>query len=173
MPMTPRKWRPNFSRLRWLAAALALLAAAACTDDRGLIDRTLDRRAVALNNKDVDGYVALLSPDYVKSDPKFDPRAYMTELFQHLAGVNFQVFSRTVTFEPDGRARVVQEYRMVLTWPDGRTQTLKGADHFMMKPHSSWPFKKWLIHEGLDSRPKPPAETTPAPADAATPGGAP
>jgi len=170
LPATPRNSRGNSTRaLRWLVLGLAALAAAACADNRSMIDRTLDQRAVALNNKDLKLYLTLLAPDYVKASPTYDPGVEMQKLFDQLASIHYQAFSRNVQFEGDGRARITQDYRMVLTTSLGGVKTISGVDHFMMKAYGVWPFKKWLIHQGLDSRPEPPAASPPA--AASPPGG--
>lgn len=169
-----RRPRRNSLLVCLFVSALALLAG--CADDRALIDRTLDKREAALNNKDLEAYLGLIAPDYVKAQPNFNPRAEMQDLFGQLAGINMQAYSRNITLEGRDRARVIQEYKMVLTNPQGLSKTISGVDHFMMKRSGVWPFTRWLIYQGLDGPPKkaaPPDGATPAAgaAPAATPQG--
>ena len=158
-----------WARCNKALAALALiwlLAAAGCADDRARVDRTLDAREAALNNRDLDGYVRLIAPDYVKARPDYDPRAEMEKLFRQLRSIHYQAYARNVQFENADLARVVQEYRMVLTTPNGLSKTIEGVDHFLLKKEGSWLFAKWLIYQGLDGPAKKPdgpaAEPAPA-----------
>jgi hypothetical protein len=156
-----------WARYNKAAAALALvllLAAAGCADDRARVDRTLDARETALNNRDLDAYTRLIAPDYVKARPDYNPRAEMEKLFQQLRSIHYQAYARNVQFENADLARVVQEYRMVLTNANGMTKTIEGVDHFLLKKEGFWLFAKWLIYQGLDGPAKKPAAPAAEPA---------
>lgn len=161
MSPTPTNCWVRCSKAVVLLALIPLLFAAGCADDRARIDRTLDAREAALNNREIEAYLDLIAPDYVKSRPDYDPRAEMEKLFSQLRSINYQVTLRNVQFEQADLARVVQQYRMVLTNTHGMTKSLEGVDHFLLKREGSWPFVKWLIYQGLDG----PAPKAAAPAD--------
>lgn len=172
MRKTRKSFSPPKTRLfRWLAPLLLLLVATACADDRTLIDRTLDARTNAFNSSDVDAYVALISPDYVKARPDYDPRREMARLFSRVKSLQFQVFRRDVQFEPDGTARVVQEYQLVFTTKSGKTQKIKDVDHFLLKRQGRWPWVRWLFHQGLDQPAKRPTPSPDADVPASPDGG--
>ncbi len=161
MPARPRIWRPSSNSLFLLVAIVVALSASGCADDYDGVVATLDAREAHLNNKNLEAYMALFSPEYVKADPANDIREMMTKRFAFWAAINYQSFARNVQFEGDV-ARVVQEYRMVLTDKRGSSQTINGADHFLLKKHGWGPFAKWLLYQGLDGAPAK-KEETPAP----------
>jgi hypothetical protein len=152
---------------------LAALLLPACTDDRGLIDRTLDARSRALADKDLDAYFGLFSPDYVWAQPMREYRNIMRLRFKNYLSIEYQAYSRQVDLRGD-LARVIQAYRFTLTDRYHQTQTLTGTDHFMMKRHGFWPFTRWLFYQGLDATAKPkaaPAPESPTPTAPPNPGG--
>lgn len=164
MPVRPRIWRPN-SNSFLLAVVLLVVLAAGCTNDYNGVVETLDDREEQLNNKNLDAYVALFSPEYIKADPANDIRDMMSKRFTFWAAISYQSFSRNIRLDGD-IARVVQEYRMVLTDKNGYSQTFNGNDHFLLKKHGWGPFAKWLLYQGLDGAPVK-KEETPAPTPAA------
>jgi len=159
MQAKPKAWRSRKTEfIFWPALILAVLTAiVGCGDDRSKIERLLDARQKALNHKDLEAYMRLIAPDYVPGQPGSDLRTEMAGHFANLAVIDYQIFSRTITFE-EPFARIVQEYRMTLTNMRGKTTTIDGVDHFLVKRYGFGPFKKWLIYRGLDA----PARNKPA-----------
>lgn len=143
---------------------LAGFALPSCADDYSLINRTLDTRVEAMNDKDVEAYLACISPDYVKARSDYDPRAEMTEIFNLAEDVEFHNYNREFDFDTEqgGRVIVRQDYQWVLRTASGRPIPQEGIEQFQLKRHGFGPFKKWLIVQGLDKASAEPS-TTPTP----------
>jgi len=114
--MTRKIYWPKLTKALLPAAlALLLLLAAGCADDRDLITQTLDARNQALNTRNVEAYLELISPDYLKADPQYDARQSITQTFVKMASVQIQIFRRDIQFRSEDIAEVYQEYKMVFT----------------------------------------------------------
>ncbi len=159
--MTPKSSRPSSNRRRRLSAAtwagLALLVWAGlslvgCANDYSLIEQTLDARVQAMNEKDIEAYLACLSPDYIAARPDYDPRSEMSAIFEQAAQVEFHNYNRELDFseERGDLVTVRQDYQWVLRTAAGRPLPQKGIEQFQLKRHGFGPFKKWLIVQGLD-----------------------
>ena len=126
---------------------LVVICAGCEADHKALIEKTLDAREDAMNEKNLDAYLALISKDYQYSpDSKMTIKLYMEENLLCWDIVHIKTYNRLIYIE-GGYASVNQDYQMSLT-AKGETKLFSGAEHFLMKKEGifspEWKFVKGL-----------------------------
>lgn len=129
--------------------ALVLIIVSCEADHKALIEKTLENREEALNDKDVKAYLALVSKNYqYKPESTMTIRKFMEENLLIWDVVHIQTYNRLIYIE--GRfARVSQDYQLSVQ-KKGKTQLFSGAEHFLLQKEG---FIKpvWRFVKGLDA----------------------
>lgn len=136
---------------KWISFFLfALLLLTACeVDHRGLINKTLDARETAFNEKNLELYLSLISKDYVyKPTSKLSIEDYMKEYLLIWDVVHFKTYNRLVYIN-QGYARVSQDFQLSVQKEGKKPIVMSGAEHFELKK-GGWISPEWKFFKGLD-----------------------
>lgn len=136
---------------KWTSLFLfALLLLSACeVDHKGLINRTLDARETAFNERNLELYLSLISKDYVyKPTSKLSIEEYMKEYLLIWDVVHFNTYNRLI-YTSGGYARVSQDFQLSVQKNGKKPVVMSGAEHFELKKEG-WLSPKWKFFKGLD-----------------------
>ena len=143
----PRNFRKN-----WTSFLFVLMVAIVCfscqADPKAQVKKSLEARENAINSRDIQAYLQLVSPDYkYKPATKMTMQQFMEEHLMFWDEVHIQTYNRLIYIDKKF-ARVSQDFQLSVQ-KQGKTKVFSGAEHFVLKQEGFFN-STWRFLEGLD-----------------------